>query len=123
MFLVFLKVVGFVRFDSAAAATLPMSPLTESSVVDTVSTSFAHIPANKHMLIGANVSDHWGWDNEFPQVECAVNAFAIRKTPITNAEFVPFIVAGGYSKRFVFFFVSLKYFLFVCYSCLQRVLE
>jgi formylglycine-generating enzyme required for sulfatase activity len=64
-----------------------------------VSTSFAHVPGNKHVQLGSDAASHWGWDNEFPVLSTSVEAFAIRKTPITNAEFVPFVAAGGYERR------------------------
>jgi iron(II)-dependent oxidoreductase len=83
-------------FDARAAAALPI-PI--QPVETAVSTSFAHIPANRCVPLGADASKQWGWDNEFPQTETSVDAFAIRKTPVTNAEFVPFVAAGGYSRR------------------------
>ncbi len=88
---------SFSSFDPVAASALNIGPKASNDLV--VSTSFAHIPANKHVVLGADAASQWGWDNEFPRVTKPVDAFAIRKTPITNAEFVPFIAAGGYSRR------------------------
>ncbi len=82
--------------DAAAALFQPSQEKQEERVLDT---HFAHIPANKRVLLGTNAKDSWGWDNEFPETETAVESFAIRKTPITNIEFVPFLVAGGYSHK------------------------
>jgi iron(II)-dependent oxidoreductase len=62
-------------------------------------TSFAVVPGNKGMVMGASLSSGWGWDNEFPCTEVAVEDFAIRRTPVTNEEFLPFVKAGGYTRR------------------------
>ncbi len=38
----------------------------------------------------------FGWDNEFPKRAERVPAFAIDSLPVTNAEFLEFVEAGGY---------------------------
>jgi ergothioneine biosynthesis protein EgtB len=38
----------------------------------------------------------FGWDNEFPKMCVTVPAFAIDATPVTNADFLAFVDAGGY---------------------------
>lgn len=40
----------------------------------------------------------FGWDNEFPQKIVRVPAFQIDSTPVTNAEFLDFVRAGGYEQ-------------------------
>jgi len=40
----------------------------------------------------------FGWDNEFPAVELYVNEFAIDSLPVTNQEFLEFVLAGGYDE-------------------------
>jgi len=41
-------------------------------------------------------SDAFGWDNEFEQQTIAVPSFSIDAFPITNAQFLKFVQAGGY---------------------------
>jgi ergothioneine biosynthesis protein EgtB len=41
----------------------------------------------------------FGWDNEFPSVAVTVPSFVIDSTPVTNAEFLEFLVGGGYDRR------------------------
>ena len=56
------------------------------------------IPAGLATL-GASVSDlAFGWDNEFPSLRMPVPAFAVDATPVTNAQFLAFMEAGGYRR-------------------------
>jgi ergothioneine biosynthesis protein EgtB len=41
----------------------------------------------------------FGWDNEFPQVEAAVDDFTIDRTPVRNAEFLEFLSDDGYGRQ------------------------
>ena len=41
-------------------------------------------------------SHAFGWDNEFETQEVAVSSFSIDAFPVTNAEYLKFIQAGGY---------------------------
>jgi gamma-glutamyl hercynylcysteine S-oxide synthase len=41
----------------------------------------------------------FGWDNEFEEVTARVPAFGISAYPVTNAQFLEFVRAGGYSDR------------------------
>ena len=54
------------------------------------------IPAGKATL---GRTGGFGWDNEFPADSVDVPAFAIDLTKITNAEFLGFLQAGGYTDR------------------------
>jgi ergothioneine biosynthesis protein EgtB len=50
--------------------------------------------------VGANRSDvPFGWDNEFDAHTVNVQRFEIDALPVTNAEFLEFINAGGYRNR------------------------
>jgi ergothioneine biosynthesis protein EgtB len=50
--------------------------------------------------LGANFDDLvFGWDNEFPALTVDVDEFAIDSLPVTNQEFLQFLVAGGYSEQ------------------------
>jgi ergothioneine biosynthesis protein EgtB len=40
----------------------------------------------------------FGWDNEFPQKVVRVPAFQIDSTPVTTADFMEFLLAGGYEQ-------------------------
>jgi ergothioneine biosynthesis protein EgtB len=66
-----------------------------------VDKDFVHIPGNNHLVLGVPLNDasHFGWDNEFPEHTVSVQPFAIRKTPVTNREFLSFEATGGYTKR------------------------
>jgi ergothioneine biosynthesis protein EgtB len=56
------------------------------------------IPAGLATL-GASVGDlTFGWDNEFPAHQMAVPAFVVDATPVTNAQFLAFVEAGGYRR-------------------------
>ena len=51
-------------------------------------------------VLGANRSEvAFGWDNEFDQHTVHVPAFEIDTLPVTNADFLEFMNAGGYSNR------------------------
>ena len=41
----------------------------------------------------------FGWDNEFELEEISVPAFAINAYPVTNAEYLRFVRAGGYENK------------------------
>jgi ergothioneine biosynthesis protein EgtB len=57
------------------------------------------VPAGPAVL-GANRHDViFGWDNEFDRHVVSVAAFDIDVLPVTNAQFVEFIDAGGYANR------------------------
>jgi len=56
------------------------------------------IPAGTATL-GARFEElPFGWDNEFAAVEVPVPAFRIDSTPVTNAQFLAFVEAGGYRR-------------------------
>jgi len=57
------------------------------------------VPAGDAVL-GADRRDvTFGWDNEFQRHVVAVPAFGIDVLPVTNAQFLEFVDAGGYSNR------------------------
>jgi ergothioneine biosynthesis protein EgtB len=41
----------------------------------------------------------FGWDNEFSALEAFVPGFTVDATPVTNAQFLGFVVDGGYRRR------------------------
>ena len=41
----------------------------------------------------------FGWDNEFPEVVVDVPDFELDDRPVTNGEFLEFVLAGGYDRR------------------------
>jgi formylglycine-generating enzyme required for sulfatase activity/2-polyprenyl-3-methyl-5-hydroxy-6-metoxy-1,4-benzoquinol methylase len=41
----------------------------------------------------------FGWDNEYGAREVAAPAFAVSKYLVSNAEFLPFVLAGGYEEK------------------------
>lgn len=57
--------------------------------------SFVEIPGGQATL-GVNRDDiQFGWDNEFDEHVVNVNAFEIQRYPITNADYLEFVRAGG----------------------------
>ena len=56
------------------------------------------IPAGVATLGAAPGEIPFGWDNEFPKTCATVPAFAIDATPVTNADFLAFVEAGGYGE-------------------------
>ena len=57
------------------------------------------VPAGRATLGVDRASISFGWDNEFPACEVDVPLFAIDRHNITNAAFLEFIEAGGYTMR------------------------
>ncbi len=55
------------------------------------------IPAGP-ALIGAN-GDGFAYDNERPRHEVELAAFAIARSPVTNATYLNFVEGGGYERR------------------------
>lgn len=50
------------------------------------------------MELGTNFNDHaFAWDNECPRHTAYVNAFALDKRLVTNAEYLEFMRSGGYT--------------------------
>jgi ergothioneine biosynthesis protein EgtB len=56
------------------------------------------VPAGEAVLGAAPGSIPFGWDNEFPEMRVDVAAFAIDDRPVTNAEMLAFVKAGGYAE-------------------------
>jgi ergothioneine biosynthesis protein EgtB len=57
------------------------------------------VPAGEVVLGAAPGSIPFGWDNEFPPLRLEVPAFAIDDRPVTNAEMLAFVEAGGYERK------------------------
>jgi ergothioneine biosynthesis protein EgtB len=57
------------------------------------------IPAGTARLGAAPGSLAFGWDNEFPGLEVAVDAFSIDVTPVRNRDYLEFVESGAYSDR------------------------
>ena len=52
------------------------------------------------VTLGVNRDDLiFGWDNEFPRHVVAVDTFSIERFNVTNAQFLEFVDAGGYTDR------------------------
>ena len=51
------------------------------------------------VVLGADFdSVPFGWDNEFPAHQTMVEDFSIDRTPVRNAEFLEFLMDGGYER-------------------------
>ena len=52
------------------------------------------------VTLGVNRDDLiFGWDNEFPRHVANVDTFSIERFNVTNAQFLDFVDAGGYTER------------------------
>lgn len=60
--------------------------------------SMVEIPAGVATLGQSRDSGGFGWDNEFEQASVFVPAFRVGMFPITNAEYLKFVEAGGYKE-------------------------
>ena len=56
------------------------------------------IPAGEAVLGLPRESPIFGWDNEFNELSVHVPEFTIDKYKVTNAEYLKFVDAGGYSN-------------------------
>ncbi|HYT67960.1 MAG TPA: SUMF1/EgtB/PvdO family nonheme iron enzyme [Vicinamibacterales bacterium] len=59
----------------------------------------SNIPAGTARLGADRSSTVFGWDNEFQAHDVHVATFDIDVLPVTNADFLEFITAGGYDNR------------------------
>jgi iron(II)-dependent oxidoreductase len=59
----------------------------------------SHIPGGTATLGADRASVPFGWDNEFDRHVVQVAPFEIDILPVTNAQFLDFVTAGGYSSR------------------------
>jgi gamma-glutamyl hercynylcysteine S-oxide synthase len=57
------------------------------------------VPAGLARLGADRATTTFGWDNEFDAHDVQVPAFDIDTLPVTNAQFLEFIAAGGYANR------------------------
>ncbi|HEX5426413.1 MAG TPA: SUMF1/EgtB/PvdO family nonheme iron enzyme [Candidatus Acidoferrales bacterium] len=60
--------------------------------------SMVEIPAGVATLGQSRDSGEFGWDNEFERASVFVPAFRVDMFPITNAEYLKFVEAGGYEE-------------------------
>lgn len=74
----------------AAVAAQPAAPAAAHRMVE--------IPAGVATL-GLQRGSAFGWDNEFTEHAVAVPAFAMDKYKVTNAQYLEFVRAGGYTER------------------------
>ena len=81
----------FARKIAPAAPRYELGPVPAPARVE--------IPAGTATLGAARDAIPFGWDNEFGEQRVSVAAFAIDVHSVTNAAFLEFIDAGGYSNR------------------------
>ncbi|HLW93955.1 MAG TPA: ergothioneine biosynthesis protein EgtB [Solirubrobacteraceae bacterium] len=60
---------------------------------------FVDIPASPSFALGADPGDGFAYDNEKPQHQLEVEAFAIGRVAVTNGDWLAFIEDGGYARR------------------------
>jgi ergothioneine biosynthesis protein EgtB len=70
------------------------APQTDGRVV---AQEWIEVPRGRATLGVARERTPFGWDNEFPAYEQDVDAFAIDRHDTTNAAFLEFVEAGGYT--------------------------
>jgi formylglycine-generating enzyme required for sulfatase activity len=67
----------------------------------------ASAPVNELVRVDAGISvlgkprsfPSFGWDNEYGEREIAVPAFSASKFTVSNGEFLPFVLEGGYKEK------------------------
>ncbi|HLV60165.1 MAG TPA: ergothioneine biosynthesis protein EgtB [Fredinandcohnia sp.] len=77
-------------------ARLPLPGPFEAPRTAACSPGWIEVPAGEFVM-GAD--DPEGWDNERPAHPRALPAFRIARRPVTNAEWLAFMEAGGYRRR------------------------
>jgi gamma-glutamyl hercynylcysteine S-oxide synthase len=65
---------------------------------EAVANGLIDIPAGSATLGATREAIGFGWDNEFPQQQLDVAAFAIQQHNVTNGDFLEFVDAGGYGS-------------------------
>ncbi|HEX4033968.1 MAG TPA: ergothioneine biosynthesis protein EgtB [Solirubrobacteraceae bacterium] len=60
---------------------------------------FVDLPACPAFALGAAATDGFAYDNEKPQHQLEVEAFAIGRVAVTNGDWLAFIDDGGYARR------------------------
>jgi gamma-glutamyl hercynylcysteine S-oxide synthase len=81
--------------DRKFSRTQPASP-----VAPRQAPRMAQIPAGVATLgLWSGAGQEFGWDNEFPQMEVEVPAFAMDTLSVTNQDYLQFMREGGYADR------------------------
>ena len=57
------------------------------------------VPATPSFALGADPGEGFAYDNEKPQRQLEVEAFAIGRVAVTNGDWLAFIEDGGYARR------------------------
>lgn len=81
-------------FDRKRGTYARAQPATQPPMLEML-----HIPAGKTMLGARSSSGQFGWDNEFEAHAVDVPAFVIDKHKVTNAQYLAFLDAGGYTRH------------------------
>ena len=81
-------------FDRKRGTYARAEPATQPPMLEML-----HIPAGKTMLGARSSSGQFGWDNEFEAHAVDVPAFVIDKHKVTNAQYLAFLDASGYTRR------------------------
>jgi len=70
-----------------------------SSKASAANSASVTVPSGDAVLGADRASVAFGWDNEFDRHTVSVPAFEIDNLPVTNAQFLEFVNAGGYAIR------------------------
>lgn len=66
--------------------------------LQTVANNYIQIPQRRVQIGKTESFPTYGWDNEYGNLETEVTSFQVSQNLITNAEFLEFVNAGGYSN-------------------------
>ncbi len=69
------------------------------TIAPEVAPELVDIPAGITTLGRARDSHGFGWDNEYGEQSVEVPAFTIDRYPVSNGEYLDFMVSGGYEER------------------------
>ncbi len=87
--------------DSGSRRGAPTNPTNPDADVGDFGDAppMVEIPGGDVTLGRAFEGSGFGWDNEFPERAAHVADFSISRLPVTNAEMLAFVEAGGYADR------------------------
>jgi len=74
-------------------------PFRESSAADAPVNKLVKVPSTTVVLGKPNDFPEYGWDNEYGKRVVDVPSFDASRFLVSNAEFLPFVLAGGYKEK------------------------
>ena len=86
-------------FALAGLCPAPAAARDEAPVIARSGLELVEVPGCASFPLGAAAGDGFAYDNEKPQHQVEVEAFAIGRVAVTNGDWLAFIGDGGYARR------------------------